>query len=194
MPNLYSNSFGGSARSISPVTYRIGFPSLPDPDQAIAPPGFKSTSKSAPQKNFLIRLLRNKPIPDLLHRGGDVIRKNQWTFSTSMPPGTSPAPNSANPSRDRVHPHANGGKSIEAVAALPNRLTCLSSRRLREPYPRRSSPISRCLPFFGLPLDVEAPKPPISIPTLAESLIVGDHPAATPRVIQRRVSERFDLD
>ena len=52
MPNLYSNSFGGSARSTSPVTYRIGFPSLLGPDQVIAPPGFRSNSKSAPMKIF----------------------------------------------------------------------------------------------------------------------------------------------
>ncbi len=61
MPNLYSNSFGGSARGTSPVTYRIGFPSVLGPGQVIAPPGFRSNSKSAPMKIFRFASFETNP-------------------------------------------------------------------------------------------------------------------------------------
>lgn len=35
-------------------------------------------------EDLLICLLRNEPIPDLLHGSGDVIRKNQWAFAISI--------------------------------------------------------------------------------------------------------------
>src|ERR1700684_2941337 len=66
------------------IPHRLPILARPRPDHR--PARLQVQLKVRAHEDLLIRLLRNEPIPDLLHGGGDVIRKNQWGFRHINPP------------------------------------------------------------------------------------------------------------